>query len=317
MKRTLIISFILLIATVSAAREHKKVNHFYEYRPSGEFRLWTFIVEGTVIGELRSTVKDEKSIDGETAISVEEKLNLDYTKVGGQLKMDYSNNMFFTGSGLFLGLNSKLEINEVKGGLDLKRDGEYLTGISIRGENEFDENVSFNRDKFAIENNFLDQYELFWAMRDFKVGDIIEDSIFNWQSLSYSKLIAKVDTLDYKSLYKKLYDSVFVIVYQQPLEQIHYFTHDNRLVKAIMPTLNQKVYLDAVRVPSQSDMNRIPARGASIMETIFAFLIYLGFGFFSIIFFIKQGYRSLVTYLFFIIRLADAAGIEMLMPLQN
>ncbi|MFC1475146.1 hypothetical protein ACFLQG_00725, partial [Candidatus Zixiibacteriota bacterium] len=260
----------------------------------------TFIVKDTVIGELRSTVKGEKTIDDKTAITVEEKLNLDYTKTSTNLTTDFSNKIYFETSGRFLGLESELTINEATGGLDLERDGDFLKGVSKRGENEIEEKIIFDPDKFAIENNFLDQYELFWAMRDFKVGDVIEDSIFNWQSLSYSKIYAKIESYDYKNLYNKLFDSVFVIIYNQPLEQIHFFTLDNRLVKASIPSIKQKVYLDAVRAPAKSEASRIPAREVPLVETILALLLYFGFGLFSIIFFIKQGYRSWVTYLFFI-----------------
>lgn len=298
-KITYTIILILITSASLLCREHKGFANFNMYRPVGEFRLWTFILKDTVVGSLTSKIINEKSIDGEDGFIIEEILALDFTKTSRSLKMDYENKFYVSSSGNFLGIELSVKNNERKDGIELFRDGNNLAGVSKRGDRETKETIPWPRDYFALESNFLDMFELYWAARDFKVGDVIEDSIFVPGSLNFNMIHAQITSFEYRSLYNTLYDSVFVITYAKPLEQVHYFTPDNRLVKAIIPSQDLKVYLDAVRQPSLSPQQQSSKdlKIVSIYKLVVPFMVYLVFGLMSLVFFIKQGYRWLITYI--------------------
>ncbi len=154
--KTLITLLLLLLTFASAsqaARSVKGFNSVEEYRTIGEFRLWTFISKDSVIGTYLSTVKEQVSINNQSGISFEQKLKLDYTKIGTNLTFNIVSRHFVAQDGMYLGDDMKIDINDQSEELNLKRDGTTLKGFITRNDSKIDQEIELGNIKFAVENN--------------------------------------------------------------------------------------------------------------------------------------------------------------------
>lgn len=298
MKKSIFFILFLFLTGQSSilSREISGSDKFIDYRSLGEIRAWTFIVKDSTIGTLISTVKDEIEINNIDGYLIKEKLKLNYEKTGSSLKMNIESEHYVDSKGFYLGDKMQLKINDQDEKLELERSDEMLKGFTTRGGNEIDQSHTFKKNGYAVENNFIDQYELFLAMRDIKVGDIIEDSIFIPQSMTMGNIKAEVKDFINLRVYNQVFDSVFVIQYSEPQEQTHYFTLDKRLIKAVIPAQDLKIYLDVVTKLPEA-LTKSVASKRSILDMVIIYFIYLIAGIISLLFFIKDGYRWSLSYI--------------------
>lgn len=300
MKTLLSIIFIFgIVINVNAQRQITHSTFFVEYRPIGETRLWTFIMKDSTLGHLISTVKGKTKINGVDGYIMKEQLTLDFNKIRTPLKMNIENEHYVTSAGFYLGDYMKLNINNQHEELNLKRSGDDLKGYSTRGGNKIKQSHQFKKDGFALQENFFDQYELFLAMHDIKVGDVIEDSIFMPQAMIKEKVRAEIKDFINLRVYNNVFDSAFVIHYTEPQEQYQYFTPDKRLIKVVIPSQGLKVYLDAVQKPkvTKQAATKHPKPLSKILS---AYFIYFVFGLLSVLFFVQHGYRWRLSYISFL-----------------
>lgn len=225
---------------------------FEEYRSLGETRVWVFSVKNTAVGRLMSTVKTVTEINGVRGYVIDEQFALDFSPIGTEYSSSVSGAYIFAADGSFLAGDVELTFTGQSGRLSLQRDGEVIAGFSTRGEREIEQEVEVPPGTFAIDNNLLDQYELYLAMRDLQVGDTIQDRIFVPQTLLMATISGEVTGFEYQQLHKERFDSVFVIELYEPQQMTLYFTRDKQLARGFIPSQEIHFFLNQVQVDASA-----------------------------------------------------------------
>jgi hypothetical protein len=299
--KTWIIFFTILALALPAAAQRaiKKSESVEQYRPLGEMRVWTFEAKDSTVGNLVSTVKARTEVDGTEGVEIDEVLKLDYNKIGSPLTMDITNQRTVAESGSYLGDDMKLNISDQNEQLFLQRSGDEIVGYSTRGGEKIQQKVAYPEQRFAVESNFMDQYEMFLAMRDIKVGDTLVDSVFSPQSLSYTRIKGNVVAFLNLRVYNEIFDSAFAIHLSEPQEKLLYFTPDKRLIKAVIPAQDIKIYLDVVKPAAQAPPPYKPVRSIGLL--VEAYLIYIFIGALSALLFIGGEFKNPLSYIVLVV----------------
>lgn len=306
MKKTLSLLFLLLLIS-SSAFSQRSVSGFSsidQYRELGDFRLWTFIAKDSTIGNFTSLVKERTTVNGVDGFVLEQKLQLDYSKIATNLKFNISNSQSISFDGSYLADKMKISINEQNEETELKRDGNSITGYITRNGKKVEQKINLGNIKYAVENNYIDQLELFIASLDLTVGTQINDTIFMSQSLIESDISGIVEDFRNIRLYNEVFDSCFVIEFTYPTMMTAYFTPDKRLAKLVIPSQELKIYQDAVRNPlkakiaaqkaAEQNKKQVTQKIApkSLGELFFVFVLYLIIGIVATFFFAKAFYKN-------------------------
>jgi len=320
MKKLLITlaAIALAVSAVSAQRSVPPKTSFRDYRPDGEFRLWTFMKKDSTIGRLNSVAVRAEQIDGAEAYRVQAQLSLDYTRADGNLILNVTGENFFYADGAFAGCDITRKVNDQQGKVSLRRQGGKLVGSVERGSNSTPQEIAFPRDGFAIDYDLPDQYELYFAMHGIKVGDVIDDSIFVPTDLGVTYLRGRVTGWTWQQLWQGVFDSVFVVEMVAPVPQELFINKDLWLRKINIPNQDMRVYLDAVRAPATkpgtaatevpaTTTSKLPERpptsgertppGLSLTNLVRNFIVYLVVGFIGVIMFMGRLYRRSVPYI--------------------
>lgn len=319
MKNLILLLIVAVFSTtVSAEISTSKFNEFTEFRSIGELRLWTFVQDKKTLGTLTSIVKDKTEVDGVDGYLIEEKLSLDYTPVGNELKLHITSDFKVSEQGHYLGEKMTLNVGSRSDEVFAERDADKITGYFSQMGKKTNQEIEFPQNGFSLEANFFDRYELFWAARDIEIGMVVEDTVFMPQSFNKVYVHGFVQEFDYKNLYNTLYDSVYVIGFTRPAEMVMYFTKDKRLVKVIIPSQNLKVYQDLVKEAPEQYKEMVAKRSAKAWSDIFISVVwYLIVGVFGALLFIKGAYKSKSVYLAFILGVVSFGIIYLIQyPLQ-
>ncbi|MEA2030802.1 MAG: hypothetical protein U9N55_04315 [candidate division Zixibacteria bacterium] len=294
MIRLLFSSFLavfLLAETAVSQRTISASPSFEAYRSVGEVRVWSFLLKDSVLGQLQSQIVRKCSIDGVDGYVIKEDLNLDYNFVQSSLEIKTAGEHYVASDGAYLGDNLEITINGKTERFVLERNGEKIEGYITREGEEIEQSHKVTKNTFAIDNNFIDQYELYFAMRDIKVGDQITDSIFMPQSGLMAHIKGEVINFSWQRLHSKLLDSVFVVRLSEPQPLELFINKDRRLLKLYDPSQNLRAYLDVVQ---QTSLPK-PIRPVFTMQKLGAllpnFLIYLLAGAIVALFFVGRDFR--------------------------
>lgn len=291
MKRSLLLLFISLLTGVSiqAQRSIPASNSFIDYRPVGETRVWSFLMKDSTIGQLISTVEKEIKINGEAGYSLNNRIYLNYGKIGDSLVLDISGKHFIGNEGAYLGDDLKFIVNSQEERLKFEKDGLEISGYITRSGKKNDFAIPCPEGRFAIDNNFMDHYEAYLAMKDLKVGVSFRDSIFMPQSALMGVIEGEVVDFSWQQLHKTLFDSVFVIKLTSPQEMEMFFTADKRLLKTNIHSQNMRIYLDAVQQRPKSKTQDISFTLNSFIRLLPTYGIFILIGLLSVsIFTAKQ-----------------------------
>ncbi|RKX25944.1 MAG: hypothetical protein DRP47_08990 [Candidatus Zixiibacteriota bacterium] len=209
-------------------------------------------MKDSVLGQLQSQVIRECNIDGKKGYVIKEDLHLDYSFVPSPLVIKIVGEHYVSANGAYLGDDLEISISDHTERLTLERDEKTIEGYLTRGGEKVEQSYIVNDNAFAIDNNFLDQYELYFAMRDIRVGDQIDDSIFVPQSGLMAQIKGEVINFSWQRLHSQLLDSVFVVRLTEPQPLELFINKDRRLLKLYIPTQKLRAYLDVVRLLSKS-----------------------------------------------------------------
>ena len=299
---------MLICTSVSFAdRAIQGFETFNQYRDIGDYRLWSFIAKDSLIGTFVSQVKNQITIDNTLGYVLEQHLKLDYNKISSNLTFDISNRHIVSDKGVYLGDNMKLTINGQTEESSLERKGTEVVGFTTRNDQKIDQKLNIGDIKFAVENNYIDELELFLATQDITVGTEINDSIFMSQSLIHAQIFGIVEDFKNVQLYNQVFDSCFRIEFTYPTLMTAYFTPDKRLVKLVVPSQELKIYQDAVTNPLKTKLGGKKATETipqvllkphmSIGKLLLMSLIYFVIGASITLFFIKKIYKNVLAYI--------------------
>jgi len=292
------------------------------YRPVGDRRVWGFYARNSRFGELVSTVTGNVKIDGHDASVIEQNLAVDYTKVGAVQNIVTRGEQYISHEGYYLGGKIVFETDGQTDELNLRRQGENLTGYYTRAGQKIPRSVRIDLHTFAWDNNYVDQLELFLALRNLKVGDSIDDTIFLPQPMTSASIKGIVLSYSYQELFSGRSDSVFLIRLSEPQAANLLFTADKRLTGVEFPGYGITILQELVeRAEPKPESREVTSPGFSLIRLAAMFphyLTYLLFGFIALIFFMGGGYRWIDSYLgYFIGGLLFLVTLVTLVPLQN
>lgn len=231
---------------------------FESYRPVGETRLWSFEIKQQNVGRLISTVTKKTEIDDQPAFVINERLDLDFRPSGSDLSIQISGDQFVSPQGHYLGTEQQQTINEQTSLMKASLKGAIIDAVTTSGGRETKQTLTLDPAGFVYDLFFLDQIELFFAMKGIRVGEIYADTFFSPQPMITTVFNGMVVDFVWQGLYTGHYDSVFIVNVSSPEPARLMFTKNYRLVKADFLGRNLKVYLDAVRQVSGSQAGQTP-----------------------------------------------------------
>jgi hypothetical protein len=264
-------------------------------RPEGTKRVYQLTLGDQKLGELESVAKGKSSLEGIKGYRFDEKLTLDFTPFGNEYKLKIENRHYIDSLGQYIGDEMEFEVNDQPQELSLTNKSGRISGYWEKEKQKESINLSIGDIKFAADNYMLDQIELFLAGHDISVGETIMDSIFVPQSMIKTPVRIVIEAF-VRTPYGDMNDSAFVCHFEEPSDQIIYFTKTNKIIKMIQPS--QKI--QAVLSESPFDRARSQKKPMTfsqfINRTPFYFL-YIFIGTILAIPFLKKNYKKADIYL--------------------
>lgn len=275
-----------------------------DYRSIGDQRTWRFVSKDTTFGFLISTVTATVTVDSKPGIRVEDILEIDYSKIGGEQSISQRRDHFVTLHGQYLGDRIMLKVDDQSETFELERKGESVSGFFTRSGKEVSLSHDVGSHLSAWDNNYIDQLEMYLAMRGVRSGDQIVDSIFQPQAMVKTRIVGTVYEYSYEELYRNHFDSVFLVRLSEPVQADLYFTANRRLVKVDMINLDMRIYQDIVQ---QVVTTRSPIQTESSFSAVQLlamsphYAVFLLFSVISLLMFMVGGYKWSITYLGFLV----------------
>ena len=264
-------------------------------RPEGSKRTYQFLLKDQKFGRLESTAKGKSSLDDIEGFRFDEALSLDLTPLGNQYELKIKNKHYIDERGHYIGDEMKIEVNNQEQSLYLKHAGDILSGYFKKDTSKQTVNFSLDKNIFSADNNMIDQYEIFLAMRDFKVGDTIIDSIFVPQAMIKAPVQIVIEAFT-GVRYGSSVDSAFVCHFIEPSDQIAYMTRAKKIVRLAQPS--QSITVELVENPL--DKFKAPAKYVSIGDILRRtplYAVYMIFGLVLCSPFIIRNYRKPIIYI--------------------
>jgi len=294
-----IIVTLLILANPLVARVSPGFDKLNDFRPVGEVRLWTFVVKDSTAGRLTSLTLTESEVDGEAGMIVRQALNISFKPAGSDLTYDIKNDQTVALNGGYLGSETEFTVNEQSESIRLRRERDKVVGVVTRDGNDREISYDFKPGMFAADNLLFDLHEMYLALRTFEVGDTLRDTLLVPHLGIQTPLLAYVEDFRYQRLYNEIFDSLFIIRYEQPFAGTVYLSRNKDLAKADIPGQRLKAYLDAVRqadVPTQSPESSVPPQLTNAVR-LARVALYTFVGLLIVAVFARSGYRWGITYL--------------------
>lgn len=250
---------LLICSPVIQAQSDRRVTasiSIESYRPLLEQRIWTFSYRNQTLGHLVSLVKEKSIIDGQQAIVLQQKLELDYAAAGTERKVFIEGQHLITLDGRYMGDRKDIIINDKKERFEFTRRDDLVEGFFTREGNRFERTASMGGTEHAWDANFFDQLEILLAGYDLVTGAILTDSVYVPRTMLVEQIRGKVEGFLRVELWKNRFDSVFMIRFSEPQEYLCYFTPDKRLVRADIIGQEIRVYQDAIILPRAAPQKR-------------------------------------------------------------
>ena len=271
-------ALLLTLLAVSAMAVEKSTS-IEQYRSKGSKRIYQFFIKDQQIGTLESKFNGTATFDGVKAYEFSEKLDIDFTPMGQDYRLNLQNKHFVDTKGLYVGDDMKLVFGGQTQSLYLKKTDDGLTGYYIANDQKQDISRPMPEQYFAVDNYMIDQLEAFLAFQDIKIGDTIETSIIIPQVMATSTVNLVVE--DYKMMrYGDVFDSAYVCHFFQPSGQTVYFTKDKRIIRVDQTSQNMTIILKE----SPLEKMKMPAQPFAFMDFVKRIPIYLVFLILGIIF---------------------------------
>jgi len=310
----LIILFLLVIPMIPRAISKSKLVD--DVREKDSRRNYVIFMKDTQVGTLTSEFDGKTRFQGARAFKYRQKLDLDYTPLGHSYKTLVENDFYVNDTGLYLGNDMILTINNQTQELHLINSPDSLTGYSIQGGFRDEIKLPMEQKYFAADNFMVDQYELLLAFKDINIGDTIYDSIFVPQTKRLDAVQFSIDGMDWVR-YGRLYDSAYVCRFIRPYEQTIYLTRDRKIIKMIQEAQRTEIIL------LESVFDRVapkpPALTLSdIIKRLPLYLAYFLVGIIVILPFIKKHIKKPEIYIIFVLGAALYPLLKItLFPLQQ
>jgi len=307
--------------TAQPTDEVKAATSVEDYRSIGDQRTWRFVSKDSTFGFLISTVTAPVTVDDKPGFRLEEILEINYSKIGGAQSISQRRDHYVTRHGQYLGDRIEMKVDDQSETFELERQGESVSGFFTRSGNEVSLSHDVGSHLSAWDNNYVDQLELFLAMRSVRVGDQIVDSIFQPQAMVKTQIAGTVYEYSYDELYRNHFDSVFLIRLSEPMQADLYFTADRRLVKVDMVNLDIRIYQDLVQQAVTIPPSRQTESSFSSVKLLAMsphYVVFLLFSIISLLMFMGGGYKWSEAYVGFLVGgLLFLVTLVSQMPLQK
>jgi len=291
-----ILSFIAFACALSQNAASITVD---KVRPEGSKRIYQFMLKDKKFGQLESVAGGKSSLDGIEGFRFDEDLKLDMTPLGNQYKLSIKNRHYIGASGQYIGDEMKITMNDQEQGLYLSHKDNTVSGYFERDKSRQAITIPMESRFFSLDNYMIDQYEIFLAMRNLKVGDTIRDSIFIPQTMTTAPVQVVIEAIS-MIRYGNMSDSALVCHFIEPTDQIAYITKDRKLVRLVQPSQNITVEL----YENPLDKYKMQSKPVSIGDIVWRMPLYAVYLIFGLAFsfpFIKKNYRKAAVYIAIVI----------------
>ncbi len=285
-------------------------------RPEGKERTYLINYKEEQAGALVSKFEGATSLEGIKCFLFTENYNLNLTSFGVDYSVTTIGKHFVDKKGRYIGDNIMIHANGQTQKLYLYKKDKQLSGYFTRGDSKEDIEHPFPENMLAIDNNMVDQIEIFLAFHNINVGDTINDSIFVPQSQVKMPVKVAVENFQW-TRYGKIFDSAYVCHFLEPSEQIVYFTKSRKVIRIDQKTQDMNIIL------YETALDRTAPKVSSftfidIIRRLPLYVVYLIFGIIFSSYFLQKYYKKYETYLIFILGAVMLLILkETLFPLQK
>jgi hypothetical protein len=260
-----------------------------ELKSEGFKRKYIFYLNEVEIGRMESELRGRVNFEGIPAYRFNETLEFDYSLIGREYKLQIDNKHYVNADGFYVGDDMKLSLNDQEHELFLRTVGDSVTGYSASGDVREEIGFYLGGDFLAADNYMLDQYELLLATKDLHVGDTIADSVIIPQAMIKAAVQVVVEESRWIK-YGRLYDSVYVCRFVEPVEQTAYITRRGKLVRLDQEALSMKAVLQESPL-DQMAPTRKALSSRDILGRLPLYLVYLVLGLIFAAAFLKRFYK--------------------------
>jgi len=254
---------------------------------------------------------------------LKESLQMDFTKIGQEYRLEASGESYVDQRGSFWGCNFEIGPKDSIEQLSLAPKEGRLSGFYTRTGSSNEVDQPWKSGTFFWDAYMVDQLEIYLALHDLEIGTRFDDSLFSPQALSYVRVRGQVTWFMWQEIFKGKMDSVFVIKLTEPGNCQLFFMPDKKLVKVDFQDMKIRVYQDEVRQVKKSVLDATNQSNApessvaasfSVRALIFKLPHYAAFLIIAaivLLMFATKGFKWPVAYL----GLGVGIAVYLLMPL--
>ena len=273
-----------------------------DYRPMDNLRVWTFTYQAQDMGRLVSFIDGETEINDRPAIRIDRKFTMDYKLLNESRQVEIEGSSFVARSdGTYLGDDIRVTTDTVSERLKLEVDDRTVGGFFTRGGTEVERSLPWPADAYAWDANFVDQLEIFLPFQPISVGAEFVDSVFQPQSLLWTRVAGYCDDYYYMEIYRNKFDTVYAIHLTEPMPMDLYYTPKRELVRADFLAQAIRVYQDLNAKAQPEGESRSaptpPLVDRFSMERVGQYLVYIVIGLLGLAFFVRGFFRRVESYL--------------------
>ena len=208
-KNILLISLLCLISA-GFAHAVTPLQSIEQFRGEATVRTYFFIYDNQEIGRLESKFVGRDEFENIDAYKFEEKLTFDYSTLGNPLKIAMICRHYVDKNGIYVGTDMNAALDTNYQALHLKRQADSIVGTFKSDETVRGISIELRPSFRSIDNNMIDQLEMFLAFRGVEVGDKLNDSVFVPQVIQKTVFRGTVESFG-EVTYGNLTDSAYRI----------------------------------------------------------------------------------------------------------
>ena len=258
-KTILWVIIALLVASPFAIPQEKKT--IEEFWTIGEERAYSFTINQVDVGYQWNKLLAKTTYEGQPAYHFEHRLSLDFSPIGGELKVESQAKLLVTPEGLPLYYWAEGEARGVKQSVEMEFTPEGIKGVTTRNEHKSAFVGKFSPGSYFLENNIIGQLNIILGMECPSPEETVETRFFSlnaFREIDYKLTGLPEETITFRE------EGVPCSVVQDSLGEKLWLSPEGKLLRLEMPA--QKLIIRLVEEkPTPAPVGTAPARSPLVI----------------------------------------------------
>ncbi len=255
-----VLGTLLLVSSLAAPQERTTIEEFWSI---GEERAHSFAINQVEIGSQWNKLVEKTTYQGQPAYRFEHRLSLDFSPIGGELRVESSAELLVTPQGFPLYYRAEGEAREVRQSVEMEFTPEGVKATTERDGQKSPLTGKLTPGSYFLENNIMGQLNIILGMERPSPGETAETRFFSlnaFQEIDYQLTGLPQETITTP------WGEESCLVMEDSLGSKLWLSQDGKLVRLETPA--QKLVIKLVEEEPKPPPARIARPGLSLTTFI-------------------------------------------------